>query len=53
LQPGDRVVVEGIQKARPGTPLKVIAVTLEDFDAAKQGAASDASASGAAATGAT
>jgi membrane fusion protein (multidrug efflux system) len=53
LQPGDRVVVEGIQKARPGTPLKVIAVTLEDFDAAKQAAAPDASASNAAATGAT
>jgi len=33
LQAGDRVVVEGIQKARPGTPLKVIAVRLEDFDA--------------------
>lgn len=53
LQPGDRVVVEGIQKARPGTPLKVITVTLEDFDAAKQAAATDASASNAAATGAT
>jgi membrane fusion protein (multidrug efflux system) len=52
LQPGDRVVVEGIQKARPGTPLKVIAVTLEDFDAAKQAAATDASAPNAAATGA-
>jgi membrane fusion protein, multidrug efflux system len=33
LQAGDRVVVEGIQKARPGTPLKVVPVTLEDFDA--------------------
>jgi len=33
LQAGDRVVVEGIQKARPGTPLKVIAVQLEDFEA--------------------
>jgi membrane fusion protein (multidrug efflux system) len=32
LQAGDRVVAEGIQKARPGTPLKVIPVTLEDFD---------------------
>jgi len=29
---GDRVVVEGIQKARPGAQLKVVAVTLEDFD---------------------
>jgi len=29
---GDRVVVEGIQKARPGQPLKVTPVTLEDFD---------------------
>ena len=29
---GDRVVVEGIQKARPGAPLKVVPVTLEDFD---------------------
>jgi len=25
-------VVEGLQKARPGSPLKVVAVTLEDFD---------------------
>jgi hypothetical protein len=25
-------VVEGFQKARPGQPLKVIPVTLEDFD---------------------
>jgi membrane fusion protein (multidrug efflux system) len=32
LRPGDRVVVEGIQKARPGTPLKVVAARLEDFD---------------------
>jgi membrane fusion protein (multidrug efflux system) len=32
LQAGDRVVAEGIQKARPGTQLKVIAVRLEDFD---------------------
>lgn len=35
LRAGDRVVVEGIQKARPGTPLKVIEVKLEDFDAPK------------------
>jgi len=32
LKAGDRVVVEGLQKARPGTPLKVVAVTIEDFD---------------------
>lgn len=32
IEPGDRVVVEGLQKARPGSPLKVVAVTLEDFD---------------------
>jgi membrane fusion protein (multidrug efflux system) len=32
LQAGDRVVVEGIQKARPGAPLKVVPVKLEDFD---------------------
>jgi membrane fusion protein (multidrug efflux system) len=32
LAAGDRVVVEGIQKARPGAQLKVVAVTLEDFD---------------------
>lgn len=32
LQPGDRVVAEGIQKARPGAQLKVVPVTLEDFD---------------------
>jgi membrane fusion protein (multidrug efflux system) len=41
LKAGDRVVVEGIQKARPGTPLKVIPVTLEDFDAPKSAAGSD------------
>ena len=32
LQAGDRVVAEGIQKARPGTALKVIPVKIEDFD---------------------
>jgi membrane fusion protein, multidrug efflux system len=32
LTDGDRVVVEGLQKARPGSTLKVTAVTLEDFD---------------------
>ena len=29
---GARVVVEGLQKARPGSSLKVVAVSLEDFD---------------------
>jgi len=32
LAAGDRVVVEGLQKARPGTPLKVTTVKIEDFD---------------------
>jgi len=32
LAAGDRVVVEGLQKARPGTPLKVTPVQLGDFD---------------------
>jgi membrane fusion protein, multidrug efflux system len=32
IESGDRVVVEGLQKARPGSPLKVVAVALEDFD---------------------
>jgi len=32
IAPGDRVVVEGLQKARPGAPLKVVPVRLEDFD---------------------
>jgi len=32
LTAGDRVVVEGLQKARPGSLLKVTAVKLEDFD---------------------
>jgi membrane fusion protein (multidrug efflux system) len=34
LASGDRIVVEGIQKARPGTPLKPIMVTEADLDAA-------------------
>jgi membrane fusion protein, multidrug efflux system len=38
LAAGDRVVVEGLQKARPGTPLKVTPVTLEDFDRSGAGA---------------
>jgi membrane fusion protein (multidrug efflux system) len=32
ISPGDRVIVEGLQKTRPGTPLAVTAVTLEDLD---------------------
>ena len=32
LESGDRVVVEGIQKARPGMALKVVPASLEDFD---------------------
>lgn len=31
IAPGDRVVVEGLQKARPGSTLTVIEVSLEDF----------------------
>lgn len=27
LQPGDRVIVEGLQKARPGTPVKAVALS--------------------------
>lgn len=42
LSAGDRVVVEGLQKARPGVPLKVTPVTLEDFDR-PAGAAADSS----------
>jgi membrane fusion protein (multidrug efflux system) len=36
LKSGDRVIVEGIQKARPGTLLKVTLVPAEQFDAAAQ-----------------
>jgi membrane fusion protein (multidrug efflux system) len=32
LKAGDKVVVEGLQKARPGSTLKVTEVKLEDFD---------------------
>lgn len=32
LKPGDRVVVEGFLKARPGAPVKVVPVKLEDFE---------------------
>lgn len=42
LQPGDRVVAEGIQKARPGAQLKVVPVTLEDFDRPAATAGADA-----------
>ncbi|MGL6224553.1 MAG: efflux RND transporter periplasmic adaptor subunit, partial [Steroidobacteraceae bacterium] len=51
LQAGDRVVVEGIQKARPGAPLKVVPVKLEDFDRPAGGdPATDATAAAPAAT---
>lgn len=42
LAAGDRVVVEGLQKARPGTSLKVTPVTLEDFDRPGVGATATA-----------
>lgn len=32
LKAGARVIVEGLQKARPGSPVKAVAVTLEEFD---------------------
>jgi membrane fusion protein (multidrug efflux system) len=32
LDAGDRVIVEGLQKARPGSPVKVIAVEIDEFD---------------------
>jgi membrane fusion protein (multidrug efflux system) len=49
LQAGDRVVVEGIQKARPGASLKVVPVKPEDFDRpAAGGPATDAAAAAAA-----
>ncbi|MEZ5463488.1 efflux RND transporter periplasmic adaptor subunit [Dokdonella sp.] len=40
LKAGDKVVVEGAQKARPGTPLKVIEITEADLKSEKQPAAS-------------
>lgn len=46
LAAGDRVVAEGIQKARPGSKLKVVPAKLEDFDRP------DAAASGVAPTAA-
>lgn len=39
LAPGDMVVVEGIQKARPGTPLQVTQVTEADLSSAPAPAA--------------
>ena len=33
LKAGDRVVVEGVQKARPGAPLKVTVITADQLDA--------------------
>jgi len=42
---GDRVVVEGLQKARPGSTVEVVEVGIEDFDRP-----TDASAAGTAAT---
>lgn len=33
LRAGDRVVVEGVQKARPGSPLKVTLITADQLDA--------------------
>jgi membrane fusion protein (multidrug efflux system) len=44
LKSGDRVVVEGIQKARPGMNLKVVAASLEDFDRPTGAGAADATA---------
>ncbi len=32
LTAGDRVIVEGLQKARPGSPVKVIPVSIDEFD---------------------
>jgi len=50
LKAGDRVVVEGLQKARPGSPLKVVAVRIEDFD--RPAAADDSTQTAAAAAAA-
>jgi len=33
LAVGDRIVVEGVQKARPGTPLKPTVITAAELDA--------------------
>lgn len=38
LNPGDRVILEGLQKARPGTPVKAVAFGSKD-DSASAGAA--------------
>jgi membrane fusion protein, multidrug efflux system len=47
LEAGDRVVVEGIQKARPGSQLKVVPVTLESFDRPAADTAADPAAAAA------
>jgi len=47
LKAGDRVVVEGVQKVRPGVKVKPETVTIEDSGAAPPGAAPAAEAKGA------
>jgi membrane fusion protein (multidrug efflux system) len=47
LKSGDRVVVEGLQKARPGTLLKIVPVPLEEFDRPAAGADAAPGAAGA------
>jgi membrane fusion protein (multidrug efflux system) len=42
LKAGDRVIVEGLQKARPGSPVKATTVALEDFDRPAAAAAESA-----------
>ncbi|MBB6095175.1 membrane fusion protein (multidrug efflux system) [Povalibacter uvarum] len=37
LKPGDRVVVEGVQKARPGSPLKVTLITADQLNEQSSG----------------
>jgi len=46
ISAGDRVVVEGLQKARPGSTLKVTEVALEDFERPAAAAESSAAAAG-------
>lgn len=46
ISPGDRVVVEGLQKTRPGALLEVTAVELGDFDRPTTPADSDEPAAG-------
>ena len=52
LAAGDRVVAEGIQKARPGAQLKVIPVTMEEFDRPSATTAADGTAASPASDGA-